>query len=78
MAKSKHGKDVTVAPHPKGWSVTRRGNRRASVVTTTQKQAQDIGRRYARQEHSELIVKGRKGRIRAKDSHGHDPRSSKG
>lgn len=87
MAKSKsggssgkHGKDVTVAPSKTsdGWAVTREGNSRASVVTDKKADAVKIGRDYARQENSELIVKGQDGRIQSKDSHGHDPKASKG
>jgi hypothetical protein len=67
-----HGKDVFVGPH-KGdgkWQVKREGNERASVVKETQKAAIKIGREYARQEGSELVVQNRKGQIREKDSHG--------
>lgn len=80
MAKRKHGKDVTVGPH-KGddkWEVRRRGNDRASVVMDTKSEAVKIGRGYARAEHSELIIKDERGRIQSKDSHGHDPRRTKG
>lgn len=75
-----HGKDVTVGPHKgsDGWAVTRQGNDRASRVTETKKEAVDIGREYAKQEHSELIIKGENGKIQSKDSHGHDPKKSKG
>jgi hypothetical protein len=75
-----HGKDVTVGPH-KGddrWAVTRQGNERASRVTDTKKEAVGIGRGYAKEEHSELIVKDAGGKIQSKDSHGHDPKKSKG
>jgi len=77
---SKHGKDVTVAPHKAsdGWAVTRQGNDKASRVTDTKKEAEKIGRDYARQEGSELIIKGEDGRIQSKDSHGSDPKKSKG
>lgn len=74
----KHGKDVTVAPHADGWSVTRQGNDRASRVTDTKQEAVEIARDYAKQEHSELTIKGQNGKIQSKDSHGHDPRKSKG
>ena len=75
-----HGKEVTVGPHKgsEGWAVTREGNDRASRVTETKKEAVDMGREYAKQEHSELIIKGADGKIQSKDSHGHDPKKSKG
>ncbi len=76
----KHGKDVTVGPHAAsgGWSVERQGNERASNVTDTKKEAVAIGRAYAKEEKSELVIKGQDGKIQSKDSHGHDPKSSKG
>ena len=77
-AKGPHGKDVYVQPNPGGWEVKKRGNERASAVTETKKEAEKIGRDAARKEHSELIIKGEDGRIQQKDSHGHDPRRSKG
>jgi hypothetical protein len=73
-----HGKDVTVAPHEEGWSVTRQGNERASRVTDTKQEAVEIARDYAKQENSELVIKGADGKIQSKDSHGHDPKKSKG
>jgi hypothetical protein len=82
MSKGKggsHGKDVTVAPHGDGrWSVTRQGNSRASNVHDIKSDAVKIGREYAKQESSELIIKGENGRVQSKDSHGHDPKKSKG
>lgn len=83
MASSKggggrHGKDVYVQKHPDGWQVKKAGNERASAVTETKKEAEKIGRGAARKEHSELIVKGEDGKIQSKDSHGHDPKRTKG
>jgi hypothetical protein len=79
MDKHPHGKDVTVAPHGDGrWSVTRKGNSRASSVHDRKTEAVKVGRKYAKQEHSELVIKGEDGKIQSKDSHGHDPRRSKG
>jgi uncharacterized protein DUF2188 len=77
-AGAKHGKDVYVQPHPEGWQVKKQGNERASAVTETKKEAEKIGRDAARKEHSELVIKDLHGRIQDKDSHGHDPRRSKG
>lgn len=79
-SKGSHGKDVTVGPNKNGpgWSVKKDGNDRASNIAPTKKEAVDIGRDYARKENSELIIKGENGRIQSKDSHGHDPKSSKG
>jgi hypothetical protein len=38
----------------------------------------DRARQQARREQAELVVKDQQGRIQRKDSHGHEPRRSKG
>ncbi|MEO2491352.1 DUF2188 domain-containing protein [Collinsella aerofaciens] len=43
------------------------------TVTTTQSEAIKLGRRICSNQESELIIHRRDGRIRARDSHGHDP-----
>lgn len=55
------------------WQVKGEGASRASFVTTTQSEAIKLGRRVCSNQESELIIHRRDGRIRAKDSHGHDP-----
>lgn len=55
------------------WQVKGEGARRASFVTTTHSEAIKLGRRICSNQESELIIHRRDGRIRAKDSHGHDP-----
>ena len=61
-----------------GWQVKGAGNSRATVRTETQKEAIDIARDIARNQESELIIHGENGRIRERDSHGHDPYPPKG
>ena len=74
MSKNQH-----VTPHPQGgWQVKGAGNQRATVRTTTQAKAIEIAREIAINNHSELIVHGTNGRIRAKDSFGNDPFPPKG
>jgi len=72
------GKNVHVVRHEGGWAAKKEGTSRASVVTPTQGEAIDAGRRIARREGSELVVHGRDGKIREKDSHGRDPHPPKG
>lgn len=55
------------------WQVKGEGASRASFVTTTQGEVIKLGRRICSNQESELIVHRRDGRIRARDSHGHDP-----
>ncbi len=65
--------NVHVVKHDDGWAVKKEGNERASSVHSTQKQAIDVGRTAAQTERSELVIHGRDGRIRDKDSFGNDP-----
>lgn len=74
MAKNQH-----ITPHPNGgWQVKGAGNSRATVRTSTQKQAIDLGRSIARNQHSELVIHRPNGQIRDKDSYGNDPFPPKG
>lgn len=66
-------KNQMVTPHPKGgWQVKGAGNSKATVRTKTQSKAKEIGRKISINQKSELIVCGRDGRIREKNSYGND------
>jgi uncharacterized protein YdaT len=67
------GKNQHVVPHDGGWAVKPEGGQRASSVHNTQQEAIERAREIARNQHSELFVHGRDGRIRERDSHGRDP-----
>lgn len=74
MSKNQH-----VTPHPKGgWQVKGAGNNRATVRTTTQREAIIEARTIARNQKSEMIIHRTNGQIRAKDSYGNDPFPPKG
>lgn len=66
------GKNQYVSPHPNGWQVKGEGNKKPSAVKPTQKEAISDARVKAINQGSELIVKGRNGQIRQKDSFGND------
>lgn len=70
--------DQHVVPHPEGWAVKRAGGERASSVHPTQREAIDRARDIARNQGSELFIHGEDGKIRSRDSHGHDPNPPKG
>jgi hypothetical protein len=73
------GKNQHVTPYPTGgWQVKGEGNIRATVVTTTQQQAIGIARTISFNQKSELVIHGRNGQIRERDSHGNDPCPPKG
>jgi len=67
-----------VVPHEKGWAVRGEGASRAEVVTETKKEAIEAARKLAKDQHAELVIHGKDGRIQTKDSHGHDPYPPKG
>ena len=68
-----------VTPHPEGgWQIKGEGNSRATKRTETQQAAIDIAREISRNQQSELIIHGRNGQIRDRDSHGNDPYPPKG
>lgn len=72
------GKNQHVTKHGDNWQVKGAGNERATRVVETQKQAISIAREISTNQNSELIIHGRNGQIRHKDSHGNDPRNIKG
>ena len=68
------GKNQHVTPHPDGgWQVKGQGNSRATLRTTTQKEAIDRARSSSQNQGSELVIHRPNGQIRDKDSHGRDP-----
>ena len=67
------GKNQHVVPHEDGWAVRGAGNSRATSVHDTQADAIDAARGIAQNQHSELLIHGRDGRIRERDSFGGDP-----
>lgn len=72
------GKNQHVVTHPGGWAVRGENNSRATSVHDTQALAIKAARGIAQHQHSELVIHGRDGKIRDKDSHGHDPYPPKG
>ncbi|MBI4467754.1 MAG: DUF2188 domain-containing protein [Acidobacteria bacterium] len=62
-----------VVPRNGNWAVKCENTVRASSLHRTQAEAIATGREIARAERTELVIHGRDGRIREKDSHGHDP-----
>lgn len=68
------GKNQHVTPYPAGgWQVKGEGNSKATVRTSTQREAIDRARTISRNQGSELVIHRPNGMIRDKDSHGRDP-----
>lgn len=73
------GGTTHVVPNPDGgWDVKRGGRDKPLSHHETKKPAVDAGRRASRRNETEFYEHGRNGRIQRKDSHGNDPRRTKG
>lgn len=71
-------KNQHVVPHDRDWAVRGEGNSRVTSIHERQSEAIDAAREIAQRRHGELVIHGRDGKIREKDSHGHDPFPPKG
>lgn len=67
------GKNQHVVPHGGDWAVRGAGNERATSVHETQAAAIEAARSIAQNQRSELLIHGRNGQIRERDSFGGDP-----
>lgn len=67
-----------VVPAKGGWGVKGAGTSRATKVFRTQEEAIRAAREIAKNQKSELLIHGRDGRIREKNSYGRDPYPPKG
>lgn len=66
------GKNQWVSPRGDKWAVHGEKNSRDTSVHDTQAQAVETARAIAQHQRSELVVQGRDGKIRQKDSFGPD------
>lgn len=67
------GKNQHVVTHGNKWAVRGEGNTRVSSEHRTQGAAINSASKTARHEKSEVVIHGRDGKIRDKDSYGSDP-----
>lgn len=65
-------KNQHVVPREGGWAIKGAGSTRATRVFSTQREAIQAGREIARRQGSELLIHGRDGRIREKNTYGKD------
>lgn len=68
MKKNQH-----VIPHNGNWAIRGSNNKKVTKTFLTQSAAISTARNIAINQHSELIVHGKNGRIRQKNSYGNDP-----
>ena len=68
MVKNQH-----VVPYQGDWAVRGEGNQRVTSICETQAEAIEAAKEIAINNQSEVVIHGRDGRIRDKDSYGKDP-----
>jgi hypothetical protein len=73
MRKNQH-----VVPHSEGWAVRSAGSQRVASVHDTQREAIQSGRQAAIRQGSELLIHGRDGQIRERNTYGNDLYPPKG
>ena len=69
--------DIHVVPAGDGWAVEAAGGGKRTAYET-QEEAIKAGTERAQREKVELLIHGRDGQIRERNSFGHDPRNVKG
>lgn len=72
------GKNQHVVPQNGDWAVKGEGNQKATKVVETQKEAIEIAKEIAKNQESELLIHGKNGQIRDRNSYGNDPYPPKG
>jgi Uncharacterized protein conserved in bacteria (DUF2188) len=70
--------EIHVVPSDKGWRVEIEGTGDARSTHKTQAEAAQTARRIARQNKTELLIHGRNGRVRERNTYRRDPRRTKG
>ena len=67
-----------VVPLGNGWAVQTEGRKTATVITTRQSEAISYAKDIAKYHNTDVIVHGRNGKIRVKNSYGNNPPHDKG
>ncbi|MDP2884817.1 MAG: DUF2188 domain-containing protein [Ignavibacteria bacterium] len=71
------GKNVHVVTHGKRWAVKEEGKKAPLSTHKSQELAREKAVPVAKKNESEVVIHGRDGRIRDKDSYGNDPNPPK-
>lgn len=72
------GKNQHVVKHGNKWAVRGAGNSKNTKVVSTQKEAINVAKEICKNQKSELIIHGKNGKIREKNSYGNDSHPPKG
>jgi len=68
-----NGANLHVVPRVDGWAVRAEGSTRATSLHNSQREAVEAARKLAKEAATQLVIHGRDGRIRERDSYGSDP-----
>lgn len=68
-----NGENLHVVPRIDGWAVRAEGRSRATSVHSSQREAIEAARKLAKKAATQLVIHGRDGRIRERDSYASDP-----
>lgn len=68
-----NGENFHVVPRVDGWVVRREGRSRPTSIHSSQREAIEEARKIAKKISGQLVIHGRDGRIRERDSYGSDP-----
>lgn len=71
-------KNKHVVPKGDNWAIKGAGNSKVTKVVSTQKEAVQIARKIAINQGSEMLVHGRNGQIRERNTYGKDTFPPKG
>lgn len=71
-------KNYHVVPKDNKWAVVKGGSQRASHLAETQKEAFQVAKDLATKSKSEVLIHGKNGKIREKNSYGNDSYPPKG
>lgn len=73
VTKKSANKNLHVVPHTEGWVIRSEGSIRASSLHGTQREAIETARALAQRNAITLVIHGRDGRIKSRDSYNRDP-----
>jgi hypothetical protein len=78
MAKIPKNGNQHVVPRGNKWAVRGEGNSRATAIIPTQREAINIAKTIAQNQGGDVMIHGRNGQIRERNSYGNDPFPPKG
>ena len=71
-------KNQHIVPHGNEWAVKGAGNQKATSAHSTQSEAIKKARGIAQNQQSEMLIHGKNGQIRERNTYGNDPFPPKG